>query len=146
MGSQDAGFAFTRRIGLGPAPWSLCPLGPRRLPAAWSTAVCKCDLLLSRLRAPRATSERGFPAHGIRQGGPVCLFLEKTVSVLSYSSGMFHSYFTSRLGNVGLRVLRMSPSCSISSASSLHLRWPCLCFCQAHFHLSSSRLETLWLK
>lgn len=49
----------------------------------------------------------GLPLDSIEQGIPMCLFLEKTVSVLSYFFGIFHSYLASSLGKVGLRVLQI---------------------------------------
>lgn len=66
-------------------------------------------------------------------------FLEKTLSVVSYSFGIFHSSLTSNLGKVGLWVLQMSLSWYSRSMSLLHLRWmaPPLANNVPHFHLSS---------
>ena len=98
-------------------------------------------------RAPEASSTLGFPSDSIRQGIPTCLFLEKTISVLSYSFGIFRSYLTSSLGKVGLRVLQMSPSSCIRSASSLHSRWMVLLLANVpHFHLSSLLTRNLVVK
>ena len=127
---------FQEKTGLDQGSWSLCPLTPRRLSAAWSRLSAGVTCSCPRPRAPHVSSELGFPSDSIR---PTCLFLEKTVSVLSSSSGMFHSCFTSSLGKVGLRVLPSAPRARLTWGGSASARQP-------HFHLSSSQLETLWLK
>lgn len=101
---------------------------------------CGAKLLTSvTFSCPRPrTPQASLPSDGIRQGIPTCLFLEKALSVLSYSFGIFHSSLTSSLGKVGLWVLQMSLSWYSRSVSLLHLRWmaPLLANNVPHFHLS----------
>ena len=111
MGSQDTGCVFSGKTGLDQGSWSLCPLTPRRLSTVWSRLSAGVTCSCPKPRAPQVGSELGFPSDSIR---PKCLFLEKTVSVLSYSSGMFHSYFTSSLGKVGLRILPLAPQARLT--------------------------------
>lgn len=73
-------------------------------------------------------------------------FLEKTVSALSYSVGIFHGYLTSYLGGVVLGLFA-SPL-TLPSDLRAHWRWRG-CFCLPAYLITISppaQLETLWLK
>lgn len=119
-------------------------LTPRRLPCSWSKAINRCHFLLSqRPRTLQVSSTLGFSSNCIRQGIPMCLFLEKTVSVLSYSFGIFYSSLTSSLGKVGLRVLQMSLAELVQRSAS----WMGAPACRVpHFHLSSLLTRNLVVK
>ena len=97
---------------------------------------------------PQTSFALDLPSDSIRQGIPTCLFLEKTVSVLSYLFGIFHSSLTSSLGKVGLRVFKHPwAGTAVLKARCTWGGWaPPPANRVPHFHLSSLLTRDLVVK
>lgn len=148
MDSHDTGFVFTQKSWLGHTPRSFSALKPQTasffVEQSYQTGVTFSCL---RPRTPQPSSALNFPSDSIWQGIPTCLFLEKTISVLSYSFGIFHSSLTSSLGKVGLRFFK----CPCACTAELRARctwggWMPLRASVPHFHLSSLLTRNLVFK
>lgn len=107
------------------APLLFCTFNPLSL---WRKATTRKVILLSKTQ-DHTGSVPSFFWDSIRQGIPTRLFLEKTISVLSYSFGIFRSYLISSLGKVGLRVLQISSNLlhQICELDSLEVDGCCVC-------------------
>lgn len=140
MESHDTGIVFTQKIRCGRTPFSFCAFNPQKAPLFVEQSCQQVSLLLSqRPRTLQVSSMLGSSSNCIREGIPTCLFLEKTISVLSYSLGIFYSSLTSSLGKVGPRVLQMFLTAPGGWMGAPTCRVP-------HFHLSSLLTRNLVVK